>query len=176
MRGDYRGVPPHIGRGWHEGRIPGPSEPSLNGIFAVNPIRRASGLAVACLLVIAAVVLLLQGGSGRGNALLLIVAALAGAMLLIATMLLLWSVLAEVHRRYRRRTSADLAELRLSVRTENILRRAGYETVADIDGLDDDQLLGLPRMEDHDIRQIRRALSLWTYKRWQDAGFPTRPG
>ena len=173
MRGDYRGVPPHVGRGWHEGRIPGPSEPSLNGLFAVNPIRRTLGLIAACLAVIAAVIVLLQGG-GRGGALLLIVAALAAALLLVAVPLLLWSVIAEAHRRHRRRTSPDLAELRLSTRTENILRRAGYETVADIDGLDDDQLLGLPRLEDHDLRQIRRALSLRSYREWQNAGFPTQ--
>jgi hypothetical protein len=174
MWGDYRGVPPHIGRGLHEGRIPGPGEPSLNGIFAVNPIRRTATLIAVCLLVLGVVVLLLRGGGNRGDAVLLMAAALVGAILVLAVPLLLWSVAADLHRRYRRRTSPDLTDLRLSTRTENILRRAGYETVADIDGLDDDRLLALPRMEDHDVRQIRRALSLWTYRQWQESGFPTR--
>ncbi len=174
MRGDYRGVPPHIGRGWHDGRIPGPGEPSLNGIFATNPIRRAATLIAVCVAVIAVVVLLLQGGGTRGSGVLLMAAALACAILLLAVPLLVWSIVAEVDRRYRRRTSPDLADLHLSTRTENILRRAGHETVADIVSLDDDQLLGLPRMEDHDVRQIRRALSLQAYRQWQESGFSIR--
>ena len=174
MRGDYRGVPPHIGRGWHDGRIPGPGEPSLNGIFTTNPIRRSVILIAVCLAVIATVVVLFQHGGTRGGGLLVLAAALAAAILLLAVPLLLWSIIADAARRHRRRTSPDLADLRLSVRTENILRRSGHETVADIVGLDDDQLLGLPRMEDHDVRQIRRALSLWDYRRWQESGFPSR--
>ena len=174
MRGNYRGVPPHIGRGWHDGRIPGPGEPSLNGIFAVNPVRRAATLVAVCLAVIGVVIAILQGGGSRGEGFLLLLAAFMGAVLLLAVPLLLWSVGAELARRHRRRTSADLADLRLSIRTENILRRAGYETVADIVHLDDEVLLGLPRMADHDVRQIRRALSVWDYRQWQAAGFPAR--
>lgn len=174
MRGDYRGVPPHVGRGWHDGRIPGPGEPSLNGIFATNPIRRAVTLIAVCVAVIAVVVLLIQGGGTRGSGVLVMAAALATAILLLAVPLLIWSIAAELARRHRRRTSPDLANLHLTVRTENILRRSGHETVADIVTLDDDQLLGLPRMEDHDVRQIRRALTLWDYRQWQESGFPTR--
>ena len=174
MRGDYRGVPPHIGRGWHDGRIPGPGEPTLNGLFATNPIRRTAALIAVCVAVIAGVTLLLHDGGTRGSGVLLMAAALACAILLLAVPLLIWSVVAEFARRHRRRTSPDLAELHLSVRTENILRRAGHETIADIVSLDDDQFLGLPRMEDHDVRQIRRALSLQAYRQWQESGFSTR--
>ena len=174
MRNDYRGVPPHIGRGWYDGRIPGPSEPSLNGIFATNPIRRSATLVTVCIVVLATTVALLQLGDSRGEEVLLVVAALAGAVLLLAVPLMLWNTGAELVRKHRRRTSPDLADLRLSLRTENILRRAGNETIADIVHLTDDQLLGLPRMEDHDVRQIRRQLALRDYRQWQDAGFPLR--
>lgn len=172
MRGDYRGVPPHVGRGLYEGRIPAPGEPTLNGLFRTNPVRRSAGLIAGCLAVLGvATVLVHRGGE---SALILIVAALASAILLIAVPLLLWSLLDEGARRYRRRTSPDLAALRLPLRTENILRRAGYETVADLAPLSDEALYALPRMADHDVRHIRRALGLHAYRTWQEAGFPSR--
>ena len=37
---------------------------------------------------------------------------------------------------------------------------------------DDEALMMLSNMDARTVREIRRAINLWQYRRWQEAGFP----
>jgi hypothetical protein len=171
--GGRRRLPSETGSGYVGGRVPLPGDPSLNSVFAHHAIRRSAALVLASATMVAGAAWL--AGTTGGNALpLLLVAAAFGALLVIAVPLLLWALADEARRRWRRRTSPDLAVLGLPTRTENILRRAGVETLADLAGWDDVSLMALPRMDEPDLRAIQRQWSLHRYRDWQAKGFPDR--
>jgi hypothetical protein len=54
----------------------------------------------------------------------------------------------------------------------NLLRRYGYESIDHVDQTSDDAFLLLTNFDPMAVRELRRAISLWKYRRWQDAGFP----
>ena len=173
MDGRQRRLPSQTGAGYHAGRFVVPGEPSVSSLFRHNPIRRAATVIGISGAAVTGSVLLLDGAT-PGNGPLLIVAAAGAAILLLVVPLLLWSLAAEGRRRWRRRASPDLAVLGLPLRTENILRRAGHETIADLIHLNDDALLSLPRLEEPDLRAIHRQWSLFEYQEWQARGFRDR--
>ncbi len=66
--------------------------------------------------------------------------------------------------------SSDLLDL--SPRVRNLLNRYGYRTIDRIDRTSDDAFLMLTNFDPKALRELRRAISVWKYRRWQDAGFP----
>jgi DNA-directed RNA polymerase alpha subunit len=61
--------------------------------------------------------------------------------------------------------------LELPPRVEHVLSRHGYETIESVDQTPDDGLLLLSNMDARSVREIRRAITLWKYRRWQENGF-----
>ena len=57
-------------------------------------------------------------------------------------------------------------------RAANLLRRHGFETIAQVERTPDSTLALLSNMDASAIREIRRAVSIWRYQRWQARGFP----
>lgn len=138
--------------------------------LAVSPVRRSAGLVITCVLILS-VAFSLRSSNAIGPWM-VVAASLAGAMLVLGLPVLVWSVVESLVRRHRRRTSPPLHELGLSIRLENILRKAGYETIRDVERLGIADLMLLPRVEFDEAKQFERALTLYRYRRWQEAGFP----
>jgi hypothetical protein len=61
--------------------------------------------------------------------------------------------------------------LGLSPRVEHILARHGILTIREVDAMDDQSLLLLSNMDQRGAREVRRAVSIWKYRRWQESGF-----
>ena len=66
--------------------------------------------------------------------------------------------------------SVDLLDV--SPRVRNLLNRYGYRTIDSVDRTSDDAFLMLTNFDPKALREVRRASSVWHYRRWQDAGFP----
>lgn len=62
--------------------------------------------------------------------------------------------------------------LPISDRLVHVLRRHGYHSIVAVERVPDAALLLLSNMTVRDVREIRRAVSLWHYRRWQEQGFP----
>jgi hypothetical protein len=62
--------------------------------------------------------------------------------------------------------------LGLTPRAVSLLQRYGYTTIAAVDRTPDVSLVMLPNMDARTLRDIRRAISIWKYQRWQERGFP----
>jgi hypothetical protein len=62
--------------------------------------------------------------------------------------------------------------LEVSPRIRHILTRHGYDAIAVVEAAPDAALLLLSNMEARDVRELRRAISLWRYREWQERGFP----
>jgi hypothetical protein len=173
MVGNRRPLPSERGPSWDTGGVLMPGDRPVASVFDRDPIRRSAAFALLLAALLAGCAWVAAHDHGLAPVVMIVAAGFA-ALLIFTTLLLLWCVVEEVRRQVRRRISPDLSVLDLPARTENILRRAGYETLADVTPLDDDSLLSLRRMEDHDLRAIRRALALHEYREWQARGFPDR--
>jgi hypothetical protein len=137
--------------------------------FAVNPIRRSFAVvAVTSTILLSGLVL----GDDATMVVMVSVGWVAISALLLTFPILVWSLAEEGIRRLRRRVSPPVEELGLSARVEHVLRRHGYESIRQVDETDDEALLMLSNMDRRAVREIRRAVSLWRYRRWQAAGFP----
>ena len=154
--------------GSHPHHRPLPSS-SVGDPFAVNPIRRSFATVALSLATLA----LGFGLGGAATTLIMVsVGWLALAALILALPILIWSLAEEGVRQLRRRLSPQIEQLGLSARVERILLRHGYETIRQTHETDDETLLMLSNMDDRGLREIRRGINLWQYRRWQDAGFP----
>jgi hypothetical protein len=142
---------------------------SLPDPFAVNPIRRSLLLIGICLLVILGPIPL---GAQAVATMMLTVGWLAMSGLAIGTPILLCSLVAEGYRHLRGRLRPAVTQLDLSPRIANILHRHGYDAIAEIDHAPDEELLLLSNMDKRALRELRRAITLWKYRRWQESGFP----
>ena len=141
----------------------------LGDLFAINPIRRSFGTIVVCLLLIGLPLLLLQGDAQMAVE---IVAGWFGLTgLIICTPILLWSLGEEGWRLLERRLWPTIEDLELSPRAYNLLRRHGFVTIASVDRATDTSLLLLSNMDNRALQEIRRGVSLWRYRRWQERGF-----
>ncbi len=144
---------------------------SMGDPFAINPIRRSFA-------VVAFSLLILGGGIALGGSATKLVMVSVGWLLISALILtfpiLVWSLTEEGIRLVRRRLSPHIDQLGLSPRVEHILLRHGYETIGKTHETDDDTLLMLSNMDARALREIRREINLWQYRRWQEAGFPAR--
>ena len=137
--------------------------------FAVNPIRRSAILVAASALAFFGP-LLIGGASG---ALTIIAGGWLGLIgLALGVPVLLLSVGEELYRRLVEELRPSVERLDLSPRVRHILQRHGYAAIAEIEATPDAVLLLLSNMEARDIRELRRAISLWQYRTWQEQGFP----
>lgn len=144
----------------------GTSHPDL---FAVNPIRRSAILVLASAAVFFGP--LAAGGEAAATALLLggwfglLGLAIGLPVLLLSLIEWVWN---EVDRWLRPRVEL----LPISQRLVHVLRRHGYHSIIAVERTPDPALLLLSNMTPRDIRDLRRAISLWHYRRWQEEGFP----
>ena len=147
------------------------SSSGMGDPFAVNPIRRSFAVAASSALVLG----LGFGLGGEATKLIMVsVGWLAISAFILTFPILVWSLAEEGHRALRRRLSPHIDQLDLSPRVEHILLRYGYETIRQTHEADDETLLLLSNMDARGLREIRREINLWQYRRWQSAGFPAR--
>lgn len=147
------------------------SSTGMGDPFSINPIRRSFA-------VVSFASLILGGGIALGGSATKLVMVSVGWLLISALILtlpiLIWSLTEEGVRLLRRRLSPHIEQLGLSARVEHILLRHGYETIRQTHETDDDTLLMLSNMDTRGLREIRREINLWQYRRWQEAGFPAQ--
>lgn len=137
--------------------------------FAVNPIRRSFGLVLVCGLTIFGPLAI---GGSVAMSVMVSVGWLAVTGLVIGTPILLWSLVEEGVNLVRKRLRPTVDQLDLSPRVAHVLTRHGYEEIDVVDNASDTTLLLLSNMDARGLREIRRAINLWKYRRWQDQGFP----
>jgi len=137
--------------------------------FAVNPIRRSAALVVGCAAVVFVPWLF---GEELATTVMLSVGWLAMTGLVIGLPVLLLSLGEEAARAIRRRLRPTVDQLEITPRVAHILIRHGYESIDEVDRSPDAALLLLSNMDNRGIREIRRAIALWKYRRWQEQGFP----
>lgn len=142
--------------------------------FRVNPVRRAAlTVLVSGTILIAPPYLLSQG---LASLVLLSVGWLAGSVLVFTIPVLIMTGFEEAWRQVARRVYPSIDELDLSPRVYNLLRRHGFASIAQIERAPDPALLVLSNFDARALHEVRRAVNLWRYRRWQDAGFPTTGG
>jgi hypothetical protein len=141
-----------------------------NDIFAVNPLRRSAWIVSVCWAFLLGPAFLLHGDAQM--LMLISFGWLAATGIILVTPILIWCLIEEAWKVLRRRVDPTIEELDLSPRACNLLRRHGLETIASIERVSDSSLSLLSNMDARAIREIRRAISIWRYKRWQDRGFP----
>ena len=147
----------------------GPAGGSHPDPFAINPIRRASGVIVASALVFFGPLLI--GGPVAETAL------LAGGWmgvlgLVFGVPVLALSLAEECWRRIRNRIDPPVECLDLSPRLHHVLHRHGYLSIAEVERAPDTALLHMSNMDRRGLREVRRAISLFRYRQWQESGFP----
>ena len=140
--------------------------------FAVNPLRRSAiALLVSSALVIGPPALL---SPSTADLVLITVGWIAMAVMVLSLPVLLMSLIELLWKRVTTRLRPSVDELELSERTRNLLRRHGFTTIASIDQTSDSSLLVLSNFDARAMHEVRRAISIWRYRRWQEAGFPDR--
>lgn len=137
--------------------------------FAENPIRRSLTVVVIAVAVLG--VAALAGGSIAGL-IMLSVGWLAITALIFGLPVLGWSLIEEGVAALNRRLSPSIDVLDISPRIVSILRRHGYETIDQVARTDDASLLEMSNLGPAGLHELRRAVSLWRYRRWQEAEFP----
>lgn len=137
--------------------------------FQHNPIRRSAATVAVCALVVIGPFLI---SPALAQAVMLSVGWIALAGLIFATPVLVWCIIEWVAGEIRRKFSPGLEQLRLSPRLLHILHRHGFATVTDVERASDVTLLLLSNSTAGDVQELRRAVSLWKYRRWQEKGFP----
>ncbi|HUZ01356.1 MAG TPA: hypothetical protein VMU89_13480 [Thermomicrobiaceae bacterium] len=140
--------------------------------FAVNPIRRAAVAVAVCAFILFGGPALL--GPRLGSMLLFTFGWLAATVLVFTIPVLIISVAVELWGTLRRRLHPSIDELDLNPRLRHLLQRHGYTSIDGVDRAPDGALLVLSNFDAGALREVRRAISLWKYRRWQDAGFPAR--
>lgn len=137
--------------------------------FGVNPIRRSLvGASVSLAIIVGPFYISESVGSG----VMLAVGWLAMAVCVFCTPIFLWSVGERIYLTFYHRIHPPIDDLDISVRLAHILHRHGVHTIRDVSRRDDPELLLMSNMEPRDVDAVRRAVNLWRYRRWQEAGFP----
>lgn len=141
----------------------------LGDIFAVNPIRRSATMIAVSVALIALPLLTLEGDSRMAVE---IVTGWFGCTgLIMCTPILILSLLEEGWRVLQRRIWPTIEQLDLSPRAYNLLRRHGFVTIVSVERAADPSLLLLSNMDARTLHEIRRSISVWRYRRWQERGF-----
>jgi len=137
--------------------------------FAIDPIRR-SGAIVAFSLATLIVPFTISARLGEG--MMILVGWIAVTAIIFCVPILIWSLIEEGLRILNHRLHPSIDELRLSPRLNHLLRRYGYMTIRDLERASDARLLLLSNLDERDVHEVRRAVNLWRYARWQEQGFP----
>jgi hypothetical protein len=137
--------------------------------FAVDPIRRSFGVVVICGGVVVGPWL---ASREVGETVMVTVGWLALTGLIFGVPVLVWSLTEEAVKAVQRRRHPTIDQLELSPRVAHILQRFGYRTIASAEAAPDAELLLLSNMDARGLREIRRAIALRHYRRWQERGFP----
>ena len=143
---------------------------SVSDPFAVNPIRRSAGLIVFCLVVLIVPWLI---NDQFGVTMMLATGWLAITGLVMGVPIFLWCTGEWILDAIQRRMHPGIDQLKLSPRVAHILLRHGIATIRQIEETPDQGLLVLSNMDARGVQEIRRAVSLWKYRRWQESGFTT---
>jgi hypothetical protein len=146
-----------------------PGTGSLADPFAVNPIRRSLALVLGCSVAIVVPWLI---SDAVMTAAMLSVTWLAITGLVFGLPVLVWSLFAAAIREMRAHMLPSIDELGLTPRVKHLLSRHGYDTIEDLETETDAALLMLSNLDVRGVREIRRAIALWKYRRWQERGFP----
>ncbi|MFL5759053.1 MAG: hypothetical protein ACJ789_04900 [Thermomicrobiales bacterium] len=146
-----------------------PGTGQLADPFAEDPIRRSFGLVTFCTLVLFGPLAI---NAKLAATVMLSVGWLAAAGLVIGFPVLLWSLGEYFVIAIRRRLRPTVDQLDISPRVAHILYRFNYEEIDFVDQASDAELMLLANMDARAVREIRRAISLWKYRRWQERGFP----
>ena len=142
--------------------------------FAEQPVRRSAGLVLVSSLIVFAPLLI---GGPVGTTILLSAGWLGLTGLVMGLPILAWSLAEEGWNMLQRRRHPPVDALDISPRVAHILYRHGYEAIRDVDLASDDVLMCLSNMDRRGLHEVRRAVSLWKYRRWQEQGFPVQgPG
>jgi hypothetical protein len=144
---------------------------SLADPFAVNPIRRSLLLVVVCAGVLFGPWLISEA---IATTIMLSVGWLAVTGLVMGIPVLIWSLIEAAVLLLRRRMHPPVEALDLSPRVVHILQRHGYDTIESVDLAPDAALLLLSNMDVRGVRDVRRAIAVWRYRRWQEQGYPVQ--
>jgi hypothetical protein len=110
---------------------------------------------------------------GDAQALVLIGAGwLAAAGIVFVTPIFIWCLVEAGWKHVSRKRHPTVDMLGLTPRAVSLLQRYGYTTIAAVDRTPDVSLMMLPNMDARTLRDIRRAINIWKYQRWQERGFP----
>lgn len=139
--------------------------------FAEDPIRRSFALVAFCAFVLLGPFLVSES---LGTLVMLSVGWIAAAGFVLGVPVLLWSVGEYLALEVRRRVYPPVDQLDISPRVAHILHRFGYHEIDHVDRASDYELLHLSNMDARALRELRRAIALWKYRRWQERGFPAR--
>lgn len=152
------------------GRTGGSYTTGSEDIFAVNPLKR-SAIIAGCGWAFLLVPLMLPDNH-VSSVLLISFGWLAAVAVIFVTPILIWSLAEVIWDAIRQRRNPTIHQLDLSPRARHLLLRFGYDTIESIESAQDSQLLLLSNMDARTVREIRRAVSIWRYQRWQAQGFP----
>ncbi len=136
--------------------------------FAINPIRRSLVLVGTSGAVVSGALL---AGDPVTTMVMLSVGWLAITGIVMGLPVLLLSLLDEGWRRLQQRLHPSVDQLDLSPRLCHVLRRHGYHVITAVERAPDDALLVLSNMDARGLHDVRRAVRLWHYRRWQEGGF-----
>ncbi len=146
-----------------------PGSSDVGNLFAVNPIRRSIAVILSSVAMIVAPLALLRGESQTMALILTTWFGVTGIVM--CTPILIWCLVEEVWTWCQRRIWPTVDQLDLSPRARNLLRRHGFVTIASVEQTPDIALLLLSNMDSRALHEIRRSISLWRYRRWQESGF-----
>jgi hypothetical protein len=141
---------------------------SVSDPFAVNPIRRSAGLVAVCLAMLTVPWMI---SHQVGTTMMLATGWLAITGLVLGLPILIWCSGEWVVERIHRRMHPGIELLELSPRVEHILARHGIVTIREVESIDDAGLLLLSNMDLRGVKEVRRAVNIWKYRRWQESGF-----
>lgn len=137
--------------------------------FSVNPIRRSLAGVVGSLAIMIVPFLV---SDEAGATMMLAVGWLAMAILVFSLPVLIWATVEEVVTTAHRRLYPPVSDLDLSERVVHILERHGIRTIRAAEALDPAAMHLMGNMAPRDVQDVQRAITLWRYRRWQNAGFP----
>lgn len=147
----------------------GTGHSDLGNLFSVNPIRRSLAAILISIGMMALPAMFLHGAAQGAT---MIVAIWFGSTgLILCIPILIWSVAEELWRRCQRRLWPTVDQLDLSPRAHNLLRRHGFVTITSVERTPDTTMILLSNMDHRALHEIRRGVSLWRYRRWQERGF-----
>ncbi len=138
--------------------------------FAVNPVRRSL---IAFIICSAAFIVPMAFFPQNLEAMSMVLFGwLAAIGMVLCFPVFLMSVAELAWKQIARRLYPSVDLLDLNPRVRNLLNRYGFRTIDSVDRCSDDGFLMLTNFDPKALHELRRAVSVWKYRRWQDAGFP----